>query len=100
VLASLVPTLGGCCIMGTHFVVLACWLAFRLVETVDAHSGYSFPFHPLRRIPLLYNVERHDFHHSHNTGCYGVFGFWDWICGTDKTFNEFKAKEALSDKSK
>lgn len=23
---------------------------------------------------------RHDFHHSHNVGCYGTYtAFWDWV---------------------
>lgn len=93
ILANLIPTLGGCCFQGSHFLVLIAWVAFRLLETVDAHCGYSFPWNPFTFLPFCNNVDRHDFHHSHNTGCYGSFGFWDWLCGTDKTFNDFVAEK-------
>ena len=36
----------------------------------------------------------HDFHHSHNIGAFGTMTcFWDWVCGTDKAYRLFAAKE-------
>lgn len=93
-LANLIPTLIGCVIMGSHVIVLATWLLVRLTETVDAHSGYSFSFSPFHLLPFQGGAERHDFHHSKNVGCYGAFTiFWDWFCGTDKAFLDFKRRQ-------
>lgn len=93
VLANLIPTLFGCLIMGSHAVVFWAWLALRISETVDAHSGYSFKFSPFSFLPFQGGAERHDFHHSNNVGCYGSFTtFWDWIMGTDAAFLEFEAR--------
>jgi hypothetical protein len=81
----------------------------RIVETVDAHSGFRLPFAPsqifdslqvlafrisscqslckdkyLTRLETQGGSERHDFHHSNFSGSYGsFFCFWDWLCGTD-----------------
>jgi sterol desaturase/sphingolipid hydroxylase (fatty acid hydroxylase superfamily) len=55
------------------------FLALRIWETVDAHSGYRIPFSPWT---YLSGAVNHDLHHSANLGNYGLFGFWDWICGT------------------
>jgi sterol desaturase/sphingolipid hydroxylase (fatty acid hydroxylase superfamily) len=98
VLANLIPTLAGCCVISSHFVVFLAWLAWRLIETIEAHSGYSFPYSPFTCIPVPGETDRHDFHHSHNTGCYGGW-FWDWLCGTDKTFHEFKRQQVLRQQS-
>jgi plant 4alpha-monomethylsterol monooxygenase len=46
--ANVIPTIGGCLIIGSHAYVLWLWLVIRVFETVDAHSGYSFPYSPFR----------------------------------------------------
>jgi sterol desaturase/sphingolipid hydroxylase (fatty acid hydroxylase superfamily) len=95
VLANLIPTLIGCLLMGSHVIVLWTWLYIRLMETIDAHSGYSFSFSPFHLLPFQGGADRHDFHHSKNVGCYGSFTiFWDWICGTDKAFLDFQRRKA------
>lgn len=92
--ANLIPTLLGCLVMGSHIVILWTWLAIRLAETVDAHSGYAFKLSPFHLLPMQGGAARHDFHHSKNVGCYGSFFiFWDWITGTDKAFLEFQKKK-------
>jgi sterol desaturase/sphingolipid hydroxylase (fatty acid hydroxylase superfamily) len=79
--------------MSSHVQVLWLWLFIRLLETVDAHSGYRFPLSPFHLLPFQGGADRHDFHHSHNVGCFGSFTiFWDWLCGTDAKFLEFKRK--------
>lgn len=93
-LANIVPTITGCLLLGSHVCVLWFWLAIRLTETVDAHSGYEFPLSPFSLLPFQGGADRHDFHHSHNTGCYGAFTiFWDSITGTDATFLSFIEKK-------
>ncbi len=53
------------------------WPFFRSQhETLDAHCGYLMPLSPWRLIPAIQGgSDRHSFHHSHNTGCYGMFAF-------------------------
>lgn len=37
-----------------------------MIETVDAHSGYLFPFSPWSLIPSIQGgADRHDFHHRY-----------------------------------
>ncbi len=94
-LANNIPTLLGPLLMGSHCFTLWLWLFIRIWETIDAHSGYSFEWHPLKLLPFGGGPDRHDFHHSHNTGCYGSFtNFWDHICGTDQTFKEYQREKA------
>eukprot|EP00002_Diphylleia_rotans_P032612 TRINITY_DN6862_c0_g5_i1.p1 TRINITY_DN6862_c0_g5~~TRINITY_DN6862_c0_g5_i1.p1 ORF type:complete len:276 (-),score=48.30 TRINITY_DN6862_c0_g5_i1:287-1114(-) len=81
-------------VLRAHPVVFLLWFTIRIAETVDAHSGYQFPFSPFEMLLKIQGGSaRHDFHHSHNVGSYGSwFKFWDWVCGTDKPFKEYQAK--------
>ena len=38
-------------IFANHVFFLWAWMFFRLLETIDVHSGYDFPFNPLHLIP-------------------------------------------------
>jgi methylsterol monooxygenase len=50
----------------THLYVFWCWLAVRMIQTTDVHSGFDFPwFTPLYLIPGYGGVRFHDFHHSY-----------------------------------
>lgn len=98
ILANMLPTLLGAFIMHSHPFTLWIWLIIRISETIDAHSGYYFPCSPFKLFSFQGGAERHDFHHSHNVGCYGSFTiFWDHICNTDQAFLDFK-KNQLKDK--
>jgi sterol desaturase/sphingolipid hydroxylase (fatty acid hydroxylase superfamily) len=73
----------------------------RVVETVDAHSGFRFPFSPFSLLPFQGGSERHFFHHSHNVGSFGsFFNYWDRITGTDRAFLEFQKEEARKENLK
>jgi len=93
--ANFLPTFAGPALSGSpHAVVLWSYLSIRLWETIDAHSGYSFPWSPWKMIPFIQGgPDKHDFHHSHNVGNFGMLAFWDWVCGTDKPYKEWKAKQ-------
>lgn len=77
-----------------HLFVFWCWLATRMVQTIDVHSGFDFPWlNPLYLIPGYGGVRFHDFHHSYfNANYASTFTFWDWACGTDKPFTLSEAK--------
>ena len=90
ILSNSLPTILGCFIVKMHLFTMNCWISFRLVQTLEAHSGFVYPFSPFRMLdPLLIGPKGHDFHHSHNRGNYGIFKFWDWICGTDREYKEW-----------
>lgn len=97
VLANVLPTFAGMLLMRAHFVTICLWLALRISETVDAHSGYEFPFSPFVISNRYFGgggPSRHEFHHSHNKGCFGsFFVFWDWIMGTDVEYRQWKAEQ-------
>eukprot|EP01122_Echinamoeba_exundans_P008023 TRINITY_DN257_c0_g2_i1.p1 TRINITY_DN257_c0_g2~~TRINITY_DN257_c0_g2_i1.p1 ORF type:complete len:274 (-),score=48.50 TRINITY_DN257_c0_g2_i1:1114-1935(-) len=92
IFANLLPTLVGLWICKSHAVTVCLWLFIRILETVDAHSGYDFPWSPFK-LPFLLGPKAHDWHHSHNRGVFGVFKFWDWIMGTDAEFKKDMAAE-------
>lgn len=94
-LCNIFATVGGCLFMGSHAYVLWLWLVIRIAETVDAHSGYLFPWSPFSLFSVQGGAERHEFHHSHNVGNFGSFFiFWDWLMGTDVDYLAYKAKIA------
>ena len=59
--------------MGAHPLVFLVWLAWRLEETLEAHSGYCFAGSWLHKIGLTNSDQAayHDHHHVVNRGrCY------------------------------
>jgi hypothetical protein len=72
IFSNMFSTFAGSIFMGSHVVVLWIWMALRVAETVDAHSGFYFPgFGPFSLFSFQGGADRHDYHHSHNIGCYG-----------------------------
>lgn len=82
-LANVGPTLGGCLLTGAHPLVLFVWLAWRLEQTLEAHSGYCFHGTWLHKIGLT-NADSTAFHDHHHTANKGSFGceFMDWCFGS------------------
>lgn len=88
-----------------HLFVFWCWLAVRMVQTTEVHSGFDFPFlNPMYLLPGYGGVRFHDFHHSYFNACYAsTFTHWDWLCGTAIPFDlhekkrKTKAKQAKID---
>jgi methylsterol monooxygenase len=83
-----------------HLFVFWCWLAVRMLQTTDVHSGFYFPYlNPLYLLPFYGGVRFHDFHHSYfNANYASTFTFWDWACGTDIPF--WQAEEKRIEKEK
>jgi plant 4alpha-monomethylsterol monooxygenase len=67
-----------------------------MVETVEAHSGYDFPYSPFNIIRSIRSpTEFHDYHHYRNVGNYGAFfGILDRVFGTDSSFEKYRMKQA------
>ena len=93
ILPGVIPGL----LIRTHFAVLLVFTAIRQYQTVQTHSGFDLPFDIFNRGVFHGGARRHDFHHTHNHGCYADFlPFWDWFCGTDKKYNEYWRENAHS----
>lgn len=88
-----IGTLLGPLFFAKHMVTLWVWLFFRLLETVEDHSGYDVPWNPTNLIPFWGGAVHHDFHHKTFEGPYSsVFTWCDWMFGTDKEFRAHQAK--------
>ena len=82
-------TPAGPLLLGTPLSVVLVWYGWRMVEAFDKasytrapvnlsdavqHSGYELPVTLWYWLPgLLCRSAKHDFHHSHNVGCYGSY---------------------------
>jgi len=66
---------------GSHLLTAVVWIYMALTGISLHHSGYEFPW--------TYGdmATQHDLHHECFNGNYGVFGWFDVLCGTsiDKT---------------
>lgn len=89
IFANSIPTLIGGFLQRMHIFYFSLWIAIRMLETLDAHSGFDLPFSPWRYIPGFLGPHGHDWHHSHNRGNFGIFKFWDWAMGTDKEYHKW-----------
>lgn len=90
-------TMSGALIFPGHITHLWAYLVIRLLETVDAHSGFELPWSPFRNMGVFLASDGHDWHHSgqkgtDEAGCYGMMKFWDWLMGTDKAFKDWKER--------
>lgn len=90
-----VGTLVGPILLTRHLLSLWIWLLVRLYQTVEAHSGYDFPWSPTKLIPFWGGAIFHDFHHETFTGNYSsTFTYMDWIFGTSKPYYDRREKQA------
>ena len=58
-----------------------------LIDSLDIHSGYHFPWVFTSNLPFAGGAEYHDYHHSANFGTYGAdLTVWDCVFNTNKAF--------------
>ncbi|XP_064397955.1 methylsterol monooxygenase 1-like [Halichondria panicea] len=90
----------GILFFGNHVIMEWLWMMARLVESVEVHSGYDFPYlNPMHLIPGYAGARFHDFHHYNFNGNYASsFVWWDWIFGTNKQYLEYIEKQPKSKK--
>lgn len=80
--ANLISLVAGPILLAVHPVTFVTWMAIRVWETVDAHSGYAFTT----------LASRHAYHHLYAArGCLGsFFGIWDRLMGTDAHWRRWR----------
>ncbi|XP_035563722.1 methylsterol monooxygenase 1-like [Canis lupus familiaris] len=57
-------------------ILLYTWVAIRLIETIDVHSGYDIPLNPLNLILFCAGSRHHDSHHMNFIGNYASTFTW------------------------
>lgn len=78
----------------THMITLLTWCALRIFQTIDAHSGYDFPWSVHNIIPFWAGAEHHDYHHMNRGANYASsFRWWDRIFGTDALFHAYRNEQ-------
>lgn len=74
-----------------HMFTMLIWVAVRLIETVDVHAGFSFPWSVDKYIPFWGGADFHDYHHMRIMGNYSsTFRWLDWVFGTDRNYKNYK----------
>jgi len=90
----------GLVIYGTHICFVWLWMAFRLLESCEVHSGYEFCFffNPFRLMPWYGGISFHDFHHENFVGNYSSFYcWWDEICDTNVMYKRRNLLRSLQE---
>nr|VDD17146.1 unnamed protein product [Brassica rapa] len=104
-------TIVGPALTGPHLITLWLWMVLRVLETVEAHCGYHFPWSLSNFLPLyggsleskIYSrfADFHDYHHRllyTKSGNYSsTFVYMDWIFGTDKGYRRLKSLKENSE---
>ncbi|KAG4113564.1 hypothetical protein ERO13_D13G231300v2 [Gossypium hirsutum] len=76
-------TIVGPAITGPHLITLWLWMVLRVLETVEAHCGYHFPWSLSNFLPLYGGADFHDYHHRllyTKSGNYSsTFVYMDWL---------------------
>ncbi|CAN6471647.1 unnamed protein product [Victoria cruziana] len=88
-------TVIGPAITGPHLFTYWLWMSLRVLETVEAHCGYDFPFSLSKVLPIYGGADFHDYHHRllyTKSGNYSsTFTYMDWLYGTDEGYQKLKA---------
>ena len=68
--SGLIPSFSGLILLGdqVHLFTIMVWGFIRLIESVDGHSGYEFPWLIFRLLPFGCDATYHNFHHTKNVG--------------------------------
>lgn len=69
-----------------HLLTVLIWIIGRLLQAVDSHSGYDFPWSLRHFVPFWSGADHHDDHHKYFIGNYASsFRWWDYLLGTECT---------------
>merc|ERR1711977_486908 len=94
------PVIFAVWLLDMHMWAAMCWYFLALFHISLHHSGYEFPW-------IAGDMAtQHDLHHEKFNGNFGVFGFFDYICGTaltkkspvDKTQEQAAKNSAIKSK--
>ena len=67
-----------------HILTMYLWIVGRLLQAIDAHSGYEFPWSLHHFLPFWAGADHHDTHHEKFIGNYSSsFRWWDSLLDTE-----------------
>ena len=94
IMANMIPTGPGYKILSNfyplHMITILVWIAMRLIESTEGHSGYEWTFSYTSIFPLGAGPEYHNFHHSNNVGNYASYTIiWDTLFGSNEEYYKF-----------
>jgi len=70
-------------LMCDHLLFMFTWFLVRMVQTHEAHLGYSLPLNPMYLIPFYGGAHAHDYHHkTFDCNYSSTFTSWDLLFGT------------------
>ncbi|KAF1813052.1 putative C-4 methyl sterol oxidase Erg25 [Eremomyces bilateralis CBS 781.70] len=69
-----------------HLMTMYLFVVLRLMQAIDAHSGYEFPWSLHHFFPVWAGADHHDMHHEKFIGNYASsFRWWDYIMDTENS---------------
>jgi len=82
-------------LMGAHIYVIWIWLTIRIWQSVVGHCGYSFPWDPVRLVPLYEGGDYHYYHHLDARGnISGILPYLDRIWGrVSPNYSQYKQEK-------
>ncbi|KAL7417739.1 fatty acid hydroxylase superfamily-domain-containing protein [Mrakia frigida] len=84
-----------------HLVTVLLWMTLRLMQAVQAHSGYDLPWSLRFIFPFWAGAEHHDYHHKAFTSNFASsFRWWDSIFGTDTAYHAYRRRIDSAKKGK
>jgi methylsterol monooxygenase len=82
-----------------HLFTICIWISARLLQAVDSHSGYEFPWSLHHFLPFWAGAEHHDAHHHYFIGNYASsFRWFDYILNTESGPYHKAKREAVMKK--
>lgn len=88
-------TFAGPLLVPPHLITLYAWIVARMLQTVECHSGYDFPWSLNRWCPLYGGAEFHDHHHRIHSGNYASTFIWtDALFNTDVAYRIWRRRRA------
>lgn len=80
-----------------HLFTITCWIVLRLLQAVDSHSGYDFPWSLNKFVPFWAGAAHHDLHHHYFIGNYASSFTWlDSLLGSEAGGNAKSKREHKS----
>ncbi|EEB07894.1 C-4 methylsterol oxidase [Schizosaccharomyces japonicus yFS275] len=77
-----------------HLVTMYIWITCRLLQAVDSHSGYDFPWSLNKFLPFWAGADHHDYHHmAFKDNFASSFRWWDRTLRTDQNYHAWKDRQ-------
>lgn len=83
-----------------HLFTVLLWIVLRLLQAIDSHSGYDFPWSLRHFVPFWSGADHHDDHHQYFIGNYASsFRWWDFCLNTESP-STIKKRQKLAELKK